>query len=195
MKRLTGIDELGYYMPLDVTLNCLKHRGECVDRLGAYEDTGLSPGEIVRMGMMFEDSKRYSGRLEMKLKSYLDIGLKPAELTALKLASMGKCVAEIKEFDGISIDRLRELAKADNDERLVLLPCKPLDTVYSLFCGEIVEKRIGAITINGYTNPRIWVELYCDFLATQTERWDLAVGKEFFLTRGEAEAALKGDAE
>lgn len=68
MKRLTGIDELGYYFPLDITLNCLKHRGECVDHLGAYEDTGLSPGEIVKMGMMFEDSKRYSGRLELKLR-------------------------------------------------------------------------------------------------------------------------------
>lgn len=68
MKRLTGIDELGYYFPLDITLNCLKHRGECVDRLGAYEDIGLSPGEIVKMGMMFEDSKRYSGRLELKLR-------------------------------------------------------------------------------------------------------------------------------
>lgn len=68
MKRLTGVDEQGYYMPCDVTLNCLKHRGECVDRLGAYEDIGLSPGEIVKMGMMFEDSKRYSGRLESKLR-------------------------------------------------------------------------------------------------------------------------------
>lgn len=133
-------------------------------------------------------------KLYVRLAKYEDIGLTPEGVSAIKLALMGKSIAEIKEFDGISIDRLRELAKADRDGRLALLPCKPLDTVYSLFCGEIVEKRIGAITINGYTNPRIWVELYCDFLATQTKRWDLAVGKEFFLTREEAEAALKGDA-
>lgn len=49
MERLTGKDELGYYTPLDVTLNCLKHRGECVDHLGAYEDTGLTPEEINRV--------------------------------------------------------------------------------------------------------------------------------------------------
>lgn len=43
-------------------------------RLAAYEGTGLEPEEIVKMGMMFEDSKRYSGRLEGKLKAYEAIG-------------------------------------------------------------------------------------------------------------------------
>lgn len=38
MKRMTGKDEIGYYMLRDITLNCLKIRGECVDRIGAYED-------------------------------------------------------------------------------------------------------------------------------------------------------------
>lgn len=54
MNRLTGIDELGYYMPCDMTMNCLKHRGECVDHLGAYEDTGLTPGEVAKY-KKFED--------------------------------------------------------------------------------------------------------------------------------------------
>lgn len=43
MERFTGKDEFGYFYPSDAPLNCLKHRGECVDRLGAYEDTGLTP--------------------------------------------------------------------------------------------------------------------------------------------------------
>lgn len=93
-----------------------------LERLAAYEDTGLEPEEIVRMGMAYQDSKRYSGRLELKLKPYLDIGLSPSELNALKLASMGKCVVEIKEFDGIAIDRLRELAQAEKDGLLVVRP-------------------------------------------------------------------------
>lgn len=42
--------------------------GPHVNRLAAYEETSLSPEEVVKMGMMFEDSKRYSGRLELKLK-------------------------------------------------------------------------------------------------------------------------------
>ena len=62
-------------------------------RLAAYLDTGLEPEEIVKNGMMLEDSRRYSGRLELKLKAYEELG---------------------------SIDRLRELAQADKEGRCVV---------------------------------------------------------------------------
>ena len=101
-----------------------------LERLAAYEETDLLPEQVVKMGLMFEDSKRYSGRLELKLKPYLDIGLSPSELNALKLASMGKCVVEIKEFDGVTIDRLRELACAEKDGRVLTPPCMVGQTVY-----------------------------------------------------------------
>lgn len=39
-------------------------------RLADYEDTGLSPEEIVKMGMAYEDSKRYAARLEGRIKAY-----------------------------------------------------------------------------------------------------------------------------
>lgn len=51
-----------------VNIDGREERGLHVDRLAAYEETSLSPEEVVKMGMMFEDSKRYSGRLELKLK-------------------------------------------------------------------------------------------------------------------------------
>lgn len=70
MERLTSKDELGYFAPNGETLNCLKQRGRLVDRLATYEDTGLTPDEIVKMGMSYEDSKRYSKRLEGRLKAY-----------------------------------------------------------------------------------------------------------------------------
>lgn len=46
MERLTCKDEVGYYAPKNVTINCLKQRGELVDRLAAYEDTWLEPEEV-----------------------------------------------------------------------------------------------------------------------------------------------------
>lgn len=104
--------------------------GDAAKRLAAYEETGLSPEEVVKIGMMFEDGKRYSGRLELKLKPYLDIGLSPSELNALKVASVGKCVEEITEFEGITIDRLRELAQADMDGRCVVQRFSPGQTVW-----------------------------------------------------------------
>ena len=74
-----------------------------IDRLAAYEDTGLEPEEIIRNGMMFEDNKRYAGRLELKLKAYEKLG---------------------------PIDRLRELKQADDEGRCVVLPFKPPRWVY-----------------------------------------------------------------
>lgn len=59
------------------------------------------------------------------LRQYLDTRLTPENVEALKLSAMGKAIAEITEFDGLPIDRLRELAEADKDGRLVVLPCKP----------------------------------------------------------------------
>lgn len=184
------MDKLIWY-DSDGRINCRRGYEVALARLASYEATGMMPDEIVRMGMAYEDSKRYSGRLELKLMPHLNIGLSPDELKALMLASAGTCVAEIKAFDGVAVDRLCDLAEADKDGRVVVLPCKVGDTVYTLFCGEVVEKRIGQFHVNGYTSPRIWADLDCDFMSTKRVRWDLSVGKDFFLAKAEAEKALE----
>lgn len=94
-----------------------------------------------------------------------------------------------------SVDRLRELAQADREGRCVVLPCKVGSTVYMPFCGEVVEMRIGQFHVNGYTRPRIWADIDCDWATTQRVRWDLAFGKTVFLTRAEAEDALRRERE
>lgn len=63
------------------------------------------------------------------LLAYKNTGLTPESVEALKLSMMGKTIAEIKEFNGLPVDRLRELAEADKDGRVVVLPCKVGDTV------------------------------------------------------------------
>lgn len=64
-------------------------------------------------------------RLVERLAAYEDTGLEPESVEALKLSMMGKAISEITEFDGLPIDRLRELAEADKDGRLVVLPAPP----------------------------------------------------------------------
>jgi len=56
-----------------------------------------------------------------RLAAYEETGLEPEAVEHLKLASMGKAIAEIKEFEGVPIDRLRELAQAEKEGRLVVL--------------------------------------------------------------------------
>ena len=62
MDKLTWYDE-------DGRLYCRRGYEVALARLASYEATELMPDEIVKMGMMFEDSKRYSGRLELKLNA------------------------------------------------------------------------------------------------------------------------------
>lgn len=58
MKRLTQKDENGYYLTGDGIYSDWgvpeKFRGEDVDRLAAYEDTGLEPEEIIDLKARME---------------------------------------------------------------------------------------------------------------------------------------------
>lgn len=184
MERLTGRDVSGKAVPNKAI--CGTADFEILERLAAYEDTGLLPEEVVKMGMMLEDSRRYSGRLELKLKPYLDIGLGPSELNALKLASMGKCVVEIKEFDGIAIDRLRELALAEKGG--LIPPCKRGDVVYCIRRNPRTGYFVKALTVCTVT---VWGAGRFSIFTTKED----ILGKTVFLTREEAEAALKGGGE
>lgn len=69
--------------------------------------------------------------------------------------------------------RLRELAEADKDGRLVVLPCKPGDTVYTiswrLSGRHEIEEQVFSLT---YFDPAKY-------------------GKDYFLSREEAEKALE----
>lgn len=86
------------------------------------------------------------------------------EETVMKLA--GQCLK-------VDPARLRELAEADRDGRLVVLPCKMGDTVYMISWRlngrHEIEERVFGLT---YFDPAKY-------------------GKDYFLTREEAEKALE----
>ena len=150
MERLTYFENGEWRLDF----NGCQYQANFVDRLAAYEETGLTPGEVHSLW----------GEWNAMMRVLNSIG---------------------------SYDRLRELAEADKEGRAVILPCKVGSTVYTEFCDKVVEKRIGQFHVNGYTEPRLWADIDCDWTSTQCVRWDLAVGKTVFLTREEAEAALK----
>lgn len=82
-----------------------------------------------------------------------------------------KAYEDIAELCG-GLDRLRELAEADKDGRVVVLPCKVGDTVY------ILRRAFDGADVVGET------ELWWDDIPK--------LGKTVFLTREEAEKALQG---
>lgn len=137
--------------------------------------TGQIPCEVDSAGVR---------EMMYRLAAYEDKRLTPESVEALKLSMMGKAISEITEFNGLPIDRLRELAEADKDGRLVVLPCKVGDTVYFALLGRIVEKQVFSIV--SFSNS---TRIYCGGTSEYFRPED--IGKTFFLTREEAEKALE----
>lgn len=86
------------------------------------------PAELV--GVTLSPDNDYMHKLLTRLAAYEDTSLMPEEITAIKHTLMGQEVAKILEFDGIPIQRLRELAQAEKDGRLAVAPCKEGDPVW-----------------------------------------------------------------
>lgn len=96
--------------------------------------------------------------------------------------------------DDYDLDRLRELVEADRDGRCIVLPCKVGDTIYKLFCGDIVELEVERIVcwLSGYWKMNAHTEYSrADWKGFEIDFSDF--GKTVFLTREAAEATLKGD--
>lgn len=96
-------------------------------------------------------------------------------------------------------DALQKLAAYEDAEEaglLVRLPCKVGDMVYAPTRNFVSEFRVSQFDFGGYEEPYLWVEWYLTKGITGDFRIDgisaYEIGKTVFLTRAEAEAALKG---
>ena len=127
-------------------------------------------------------------RLKDLLAAYEDTGMTPEEI------DMDHEAAEtLRQLcRGCNLDRLEKLAEADKDGRVVVPPCKVGDRLYEV---------TGRKTISVYKVRAIRVELFGLFI-----EWDIVegfvwqslsginageIGKTVFITREEAEKALK----
>ena len=122
------------------------------DRLAAYEDTGLEPGEIEK--------------------------------------AMDIVKSAVSAFEDFGVDRLAELALADREGRCIVLPCKKGDTVWRIVHDAAPHITKDRCTDIKYENRDIWVHLIGDRVMGG---WNF--GKLLFLTREDAEAALRREQE
>lgn len=108
-------------------------------------------------------------------------------------------VTRLKEYEDVMpLERVQELAQAEKDGRLVVLPCKVGDAVYFPVEGRWDAATIDRIKIDSNGVMFGWVqydvgpevnELWADGYFTADD-----IGKTAFLTHEEAEAALgKGE--
>ena len=169
MKRYTYFDGGKWRLKIGDT----EHSGDWVDRLAAYEETGLEPEEIERI----LDSYGRGMTLRTENAQRLEI---------------------IKE---IPIDRLCELAQAEKEGRTMVLPCDVEDTVYVIDPGDyeheykpyIRSKTVSEINWKATRKKDLgWGLILAGGNCGTSARYKLNnVGKTVFLTREAAEAALE----
>jgi hypothetical protein len=112
----------------------------------------------------------YIGLLLDRLAAYEDTGLTPEDLKEVQDA-LGKT----------PMNRFYDIMQAEREGRLVVLPCKVGNTVYSTSENECKESEIMCFSIEEEgVYPVLEYDLTCH-----------TVGIDVFLTREEAETALK----
>lgn len=180
MDRFTGRNDAGDLLLFgNIAYGNNQDVYDAVSRLEEYEDTGLSPEEIEQQLC----EKEISPEAKYAIDEYAD-GL-IERLDALN-----------KSLDKSTGDGTEELAKAQEEGRVVELPCRPGDAVFVIGKWEIVTCEVLEIKVtselehNGrtiFTREKVlcrcgnspFIFDSCDF------------GKTVFLTREKAEAALK----
>lgn len=123
-----------------------------------------------------------------RLKAYEDTGLEPEAVETVKLALCAKHMVDLETLNNTPISRLVELAEADKEGRLVVLPCKVGDVVYGF-----------------HNNRQTILPMVAKWIETNADGWTVAAqytpmapkfyqfsdfGKTVFLTREEAEKEL-----
>lgn len=160
-----------------------------------------------------ESGLRLEGEIPNRLAAYEDTGLEPQEIKSLQ----AEWVANLRALDAYralgSVDRLRELAQADREGRCVILPAGIGDTVYHITTGlycpcELAEtcpfpcdddgsfdceKHKNTLAIFEDVVAGVFIEDMQDVItfgySGSADFEDF--GKTVFLTREEADAALR----
>lgn len=116
-----------------------------------------------------------------RLKAYEDTHMMPSDVTSMRMDMA--IIAAL--FNGVDVDRMKELAEADRDGRVVLRPCKVGDTLFRVFAGEILEHKVRNMRYLAI-QERLDIDTipFCSYVES-------SIGKTIFLTREEAEAALE----
>ncbi len=126
-----------------------------------------------------------------RLKAYEDTGLEPEAVETVKLALCAKHMVDLETLNNTPISRLVELAEADKDGRVVVLPCKVGQRVFALMD---MDKHISEceVTQIGMGNEIGFIGL--EPIGARGREYGVALngfGKTVFLTREEAEKALE----
>ena len=130
-----------------------------------------------------EDYKDYSDALE-RLAQYEDTGLSPEEY---QMRKEDLRVLDLFKEQSSDAEEAIRIAEARRENRLVILPCKVGDAVYYINGYGIYKAKAATFRFN-----ESGIRVYCERKFMGVIGFEGIYGKTVFLTREEAEAALKG---
>lgn len=135
--------------------------------------------------------REHAMKIYWRLKAYEDTGIEPEAVETVKLALCAKHMVDLETLNNTPISRLVELAEADKDGRVVVLPCKVGQRVFALMD---MDKHISEceVTQIGMGNEIGFIGL--EPIGARGREYGVALngfGKTVFLTREEAEKALE----
>lgn len=140
------------------------------------------------------DGKLHKGSITERLAQYEDTGLEPEEVRGIKTAYDEVQIPYEVVATGADAARVIRLLDAEDEGRLIVLPCKVGDTV---FFRDGTTATVTSISF-GFYDRRVMIEFeekhYKGVKIRQHRAFD-EFGKTVFLTREEAEAALRKEAE
>lgn len=150
----------------------------------------LRTGEVL---MASEYEEKYTEQewisvLQDRLAAYEDTGLTPERCAEFARADAGERYIVMRDAEQEGVARLRELAEADMDGRVLVLPCKVGDTVYfrTYDCNGKVDLGIQPHKVTAIVGSAIVRGGYIDIGLLLGQ-----YGVSWFLTREEAESALE----
>lgn len=94
--------------------------------------------------------------------------------------------------DDYDLDRLKELVEADREGKCVVLPCKLHDKVFFVENGCVKETEVDSF--HNWTSGHWKISTHTDRMFDHWKGYEIdfsGINKTVFLTREEAEAALK----
>ena len=121
-----------------------------------------------------------------RLAAYEDTGLTPERCAEFARADAEGRYIVMRDAEQEGVARLRELGEADKDGRLVVLPCKVGEGLWT-FCSHPVE-QVYSFTVTDISTLNGRTMLNTSRCGVVDAR---DVGKTVFLTREEAEKALE----
>ena len=150
--------------------------------------------ECLRVGGNCAMNCKWEEAAWSRLAAYEDTGLEPEAIETVKLALAARHMVDLETLNNTPISRLVELAEADKDGRVVVLPCKVGDTLWivgvvrklysakvrTFFCGN--PSAVRGRDQDGHIHMIRTTE--CDIPMQE-------FGKIVFLSREEAEKALQ----